>query len=419
MSDSAGLVARTRRLDADVDLLDVAGAEGSLFCRDGIGLAGVGVAATVTVTDRSPAGSAAAVDAVLSAIDTDDRVGLPGCGPVALGALPFMPDAPGTLRVPEVLIGRANDGTRWLTTVGPVDDPRHHAPAEELALAAAGDGSDPGTDFADVTIRASVPADRWRDTVASVRDALRAGDARKVVLARAVDVVADRPIDRHAVLRRLRAGYGTCYVYAAGSLVGASPELLVARTGDIVRAHPMAGTVPRTGDPAGDARLAADLLSSHKDLLEHRITIDGIHDALLGWCSYLDEEAAPSIVAVANVQHLATMLEGRLSAPAASVLELVAALHPTPAVCGDPTDVALSVIAEREGFDRGCYAGPVGWVDRLGQGSWAVGIRCADIDGATARCYAGVGVVAESDPDAELAETQAKLRAMLDAVVRP
>ena len=419
MSASAGLVARTRRLDADVDLLDVAGADGSLFCRDGIGLAGVGVAATVTVTDRSPAGSAAAVDAVLSAIDTDDRVGLPGCGPVALGALPFMPDAPGTLRVPEVLIGRANDGTRWLTTVGPVDDPRHHAPAEELALDAAGAAPDPTTDFADVTIRASVPADRWRDTVAAVRDALRAGAARKVVLARAVDVVADRPIDRHAVLRRLRAGYGTCYVYAAGSLVGASPELLVARTGDIVRAHPMAGTVPRTGDPAGDARLAADLLSSHKDLLEHRITIDGIHDALLGWCSYLDEEAAPSIVAVANVQHLATMLEGRLSAPAASVLELVAALHPTPAVCGDPTDVALSVIAEREGFDRGCYAGPVGWVDRLGQGSWAVGIRCADIDGPIARCYAGVGVVAESDPDAELAETQAKLRAMLDAVVRP
>jgi menaquinone-specific isochorismate synthase len=144
-----------------------------------------------------------------------------------------------------------------------------------------------------------------------------------------------------------------------------------------------------------------------------------VNDTLLPWCSYLDWEAEPSIVVVANVQHLGTAVEGRLSRPLPNVLDLVAALQPTPALGGHPRDVALQLIDALESFDRGRYGGPVGWVDAEGNGQWAVGIRCAEIDGRRARLFAGVGVVAGSDPDAELAETQAKLQAMLSAIVRP
>ena len=149
----------------------------------------------------------------------------------------------------------------------------------------------------------------------------------------------------------------------------------------MVRSHPLAGTAPRGGDPAADARLAAGLLASAKDRAEHQVTIDFVHQTLLPWCSFLDEEAEPSVVGVANVQHLGTMVEGQLSDPAPSVLELVEALHPTPAVGGDPRDAAVALIARLETGDRGRYAGPVGWVDGAGNGSWAVGIRSAELTG--------------------------------------
>jgi menaquinone-specific isochorismate synthase len=181
----------------------------------------------------------------------------------------------------------------------------------------------------------------------------------------------------------------------------------------------MAGTTPRGGDPAGDQRLAGALFASAKDRHEHQITIDNVHDTLLPWCSYLDYEAEPSVVAVANLQHLATLVEGRLSRPAPSVLDLVAALHPTPAIAGSPRDRSVAWIAAHEGFDRGRYAGTAGWTDARGNGTWCVSVRCAELSGASARVFAGVGVVPDSDPAAELAETSTKFEAMLGALVRP
>jgi menaquinone-specific isochorismate synthase len=255
--------------------------------------------------------------------------------------------------------------------------------------------------------------------VAEATRRLRDGDAQKVVLARAVEVQTDRPLRAGAVLAHLRRAYPASHLFSIDGFIGATPELLVARAGDRLRAHPMAGTAPRSGDPTTDARLAASLLASDNTRDEHRHTIDMVHDTLLPWCSYLDEEAEPSVVAMANVQHLATRLEGRLSSPAASVLELVGALHPTPAVGGSPREVALALIAELEQLDRGRYAGPVGWVDAAGNGTWAVGIRSAELRGTTARVFAGVGVVADSDPPSELAETRAKMQALLSALVRP
>lgn len=412
------LVARTVRLDTEIDLLELAGDDGVLFEKGRRGLAGRGVALTIDVPRADPKRAADVVGDALAAIESDDAVGLPGCGPVAFGALPFSPTAPGQLIVPTLVAGRADDGTRWVTTV------TEHGtdPAEALHRAlGAGAGRDGSlrVEALDFSVRSSRSPTDWCSAVAAARDEIRAGRARKVVLAREIVVTTSAPLSRHTVLGRLRAAYPGCFVYSIGGLVGASPELLVARSGDIVRSHPMAGTAARSGDPSTDARLAAALLSSAKDQEEHRITIDMVHDTLLPWCSYLDEEAEPSIVAVANVQHLATMVEGRLSSPPASVMELMTALHPTPAVCGHPRDESLALISEHEGLDRGPYAGPVGWVDASGNGEWAVGIRCAAIDGTTARLYAGVGVVADSDPLAELAETQAKLQALLGAIIRP
>ncbi len=186
-----------------------------------------------------------------------------------------------------------------------------------------------------------------------------------------------------------------------------------------MRAHPLAGTAPRSSDPEADARLAAGLLASDKNRWEHRITIDWLLDTLLAYCSYVDAEPEPSIVTLANVHHLGTRVEGRLSSPAASVLELVSALHPTPAVGGDPQGRALELIAELEGLERGRYAGPAGWVDGAGNGAFAVALRSAEVSGREARFCAGVGVVADSDPAAELAETRSKFQAMLSALVRP
>jgi menaquinone-specific isochorismate synthase len=424
---SGTLTARTRALEGEVDLVGVAGDDGTLFVHEGAGLAGVGVAARITLPRTGGRADADAVAAALGAITVDDAVGRPGCGPVAMGALPFDPGSPGTLVVPAVVIGRDGDGTAWVTTVAPGDaHPSDAAVATVVARGAAGPvgfardaGLAPDDGPTSFTVRAERPPADWCAAVAEATSRLRGDALRKVVLARAVTVTADRPLRAGAVLSQLRRSFPSSHLFSMDGFVGATPELLVARADDRVWAHPMAGTAPRSGDPGADARLAASLMASSNTLDEHRYTIDMVHDTLLPWCSYLDEEAEPSIVAMANVQHLATRLEGKLSSPAASVLELVTALHPTPAVGGAPRDAALELIAELEQLDRGCYAGPVGWVDAAGNGTWAVAIRSAQIEGLTARVFGGVGVVADSDPASELAETRAKMQAVLSALVRP
>jgi isochorismate synthase len=408
---AARLVARTTRLDHDVDLLTVAGGDGLLFARDRLGFAGRGAALRV--------GRAEAAEA-LAAIRADDDVARPGTGPVAFGALPFLPGAPAELLVPEVLVARDADGTRWLTTVSPVDGPAPD-PGEAAARVARPETGAPATAPGPgaFEVRSSRPPAAWTDAVATATARIRAGELDKVVLAREVVVTADAPIPVATVLLRLAQGYPGCFLYLVDGFCGASPELLVSRSGDLVRAQPMAGTAPRRGDPTADAQLAASLLASPTYRQEHQVTIDAVHDTLLTFSSYVDYEPEPSVVPLANVQHLATTVEGRLSHPPASVLELVDALHPTPAVCGRPRDAALAVIAELEDLDRGRYAGAVGWVDAAGNGQWAVSIRGAAIDGPVARIVAGNGIVGDSDPATELIETRAKLQAMLSAVVRP
>ncbi len=403
----ADLLACTRRVDGDVDLAGVAGGGGVLFVRDHVGLAGRGVALR---------GSTGEVVDALAAMAVDDEVGVPGCGPVAFGALPFEPGAAAELVVPAQVVGRDPDGTRWVTSIGPASHPVGLGPS---LAAIDGDGPVEPMLPSRFEVAASRPPAEWCDAVAAATARIRAGGLDKVVLAREVVVTADAPIPVDHLLARLRSAYPGCFLYSIDGFVGASPELLVSRHGDIVRAQPMAGTAPRRGDPTADAHLAAGLLASPTYRHEHQVTIDMVHDTLLAFCSYLDYEAEPSVVALAHVAHLATTVEGRLSQPPASVLELVAALHPTPAVCGRPQAAALAAISELEGLDRGRYGGAVGWVDAQGNGQWAVSIRCAEIDGPVARLYGGNGIVAGSDPAVELAETRAKLQAVLEALIRP
>lgn len=403
------LSSTTRRIDADVDLLDVAGADGVVFERDRDGVAGRGVAASWTVDSCHP-DALADVQARLAAIASDDDVGVPGSGPVAFAALPFDPSRPATFVVPATTVGRDNRGTRWITRIDGGED----APSD---LSATDTTRAPRP--ASFRVEATQDPEDWKAMVADATARIATGAFDKVVLAREVEITANVAIDRAGLLSRLRGTFPGCWTFGVADLIGASPELLVARSGEVVRAHPMAGTAPRGGDPTTDARLAASLLASTKDRAEHQITIDMVWETLLPFCSYVDSEPEPSVVAVANVQHLASLVEGRLSAPPASVLELVAALHPTPAVAGWPLAPALAHIEAHEPIDRDRYAGAVGWVDAAGNGTWAVGIRSAIVSGTVARIFAGVGVVADSDPESELAETEAKFQAILSAIVRP
>ena len=383
--------------DGDLDLNDVARGDGYLFVRDGVGVAGRGVAARVPLAD---------VAVALAAIEHIDEVG--GVHPIALGVVPFEAGLRCELVIPQVLVGKSADGTRWVTTI---DD-------ATVDLVATGRPAPSAQTF---TVAPLTPVDRYLAAVTTARDAVRSGVLTKAVIAREVIVSSPEPIDVHAVLLRLKATFGSSHRYSVDGFVGASPELLISVAGNAVRSHPLAGTTPRTGDPDTDQRAAAELLASEKNQIEHRVVIDMIHDTLLPWCSYLDWQPEPSIISVANVQHLSTAMEGHLSDPRPNVLELVTALSPTPALGGFPKAQALALIAEVEGFVRGNYGGAVGWVNAAGDGTWAVAIRCAELsaDRRTARLVAGGGIVADSEPLSELAETQAKLQAMLSAIIRP
>lgn len=411
----------TVRLDADLDLVALGARSGLLWTRPQADdpvpvLAGIGRALHLAV-DRP--GGAADAQAALAALDGPNEVGGAGTGAVAFGAFPFHRTAPGELVVPEIVLGRGADGRRWLTIVGDgsLDPDDALARARQVLDGPAGPAGPEPTSY---DLRSALPPEVWRDeVVAPARDRIRRGELDKVVLARELVLETDHPLHPPTIIGALRDSFPTAIVFRIGGFLGATPELLVSRHGDIVRAHPLAGTAPRSADPAADGRLAAGLLASTKDQGEHRITIEWLLDGLLPFCSYVDAEPEPTIVTLANLHHLGTRVEGRLSSPPASVLELVAALHPTPAVGGDPQGKALEVIAELERAERGRYAGPIGWVDGAGNGAFAVAIRSAQIDGLVTRFYAGVGVVADSDPEAELAETRTKFRAMLGSLIRP
>ncbi|HET8930705.1 MAG TPA: isochorismate synthase [Acidimicrobiales bacterium] len=388
---------QTRRIDGPVDLAAFAGGDGWLFHRDGIGVAGRGVFQRVASTDA---------DASLARL---------GSRVVAIGARPFSPDAAWDLVIPQHQLRVDADGNAWETVI----EDGTEAIAGTAPAATPTPIGPASTGLGSIRIETvESPAD-WRATVARATGLIRDGRADKVVLCREVVAVADQAIAPSVLVRRLGERFGECFVFSVDGLVGASPELLVERTGDTVRSQPMAGTARRSADPVADEAARAELFASPTYRHEHQLTIDMVHDTLLDFTSYLDFEPEPAVIALANVFHLASRVEGQLSAPPASVLDLQAALHPTPAVSGRPRDAAVALIEQLEGRVRGRYAGTVGWVDGAGNGCWAVTIRCAQIDAEDprrARIHAGCGLVADSEPERELAESEAKLQAILSVL---
>jgi menaquinone-specific isochorismate synthase len=406
------LRSRTRVLaDGEVtDLLDVLDPDGFAWIRNGAGFVTAGVAARITVGTGQHRFAQAAdlVAEALRSIEVDgpspgSETG-PGAGPLAVGALPFDDRTPGSLTIPALVVMRRADGSGWITTIGPTD---------LMPRMINGHGSVPGTA---VAVREEPGRAAWTESVRRILSAIDSGEVRKVVLARQLVVEAGAPFDRRAILDRLRRSHPSCFTYAAGGFVGASPELLIRRRGDDVASCPMAGTVRRGATPDEDEALTATLRRSVKEAEEHRLLVEAVVSALAPVCLEPPSAGEPDVVRFPTVSHLATRVSGVLREPAPSALALAGLLHPTPAVGGLPRTGALATIAALEEFSRGLYAGPVGWVDATGDGEWAVALRGAQLDGPRARLSAGAGIVAGSDPDAEWAETEAKLRPMLAAV---
>ncbi|MFG2780548.1 isochorismate synthase [Streptomyces prunicolor] len=319
--------------------------------------------------------------------------------PVVMGSLPFAPDAPPALAIPR--------SVRWAPPLR--EDPLIALPVPHPA------------DRPDWRVREVPAPEHYGAAVASAVARMRAGEFDKVVLARTLELTSPQEPDLPAMLRRLARRDPGGYTFAVPSgpgrtLVGASPELLVARTGGRLTANPLAGSAPRSADLAEDVRRAVALLESPKDLHEHAVVVAAVRDALAPFCTRLDVPERPTLLRTATMWHLSTTVTGELADPRVCALELASALHPTPAVCGAPTDVAREVIAESEPFDRGPYTGMVGWQDADGDGEWVVTIRCAEAEGRSLRLFAGAGVVAASSPEAETAETAAKFRTFLHAV---
>ncbi len=423
-SEVGGLHARTVPLEYGPDALQFDGGPTVLYDRPGLTLVGWGTALLVEAGDAPK---------VLAAIPCDDVVRRPGSGVVALGALPFLGTMAAHLVIPRFIMGieRDADGdTRhWATAVGPDDD---ELPGTDELLDAvlwqygtAPEETGPHP-VGLSAVTTALDTAGYRDLVARTVAGMQMPGARlrKVVLSRPLEVGLRGELALPAVLRALRAAEPACTVFAmpvpAGTFLGASPELLVARHGRRVTCHPLAGTVPRGTTARADADAQGRLAGSGKERAEHGYVVEDIATMLAPFCEELTVPAEPSLVAFRSVAHLGTRIVGRLAAPV-PVLELVARLHPTPAVGGTPRDDALAVIAEGEPDDRGYWAGPVGWTDSAGDGEWMIGIRSALVGAGTSgpslSLRAGSGIVADSDPEAEAEETNVKLATVLDTVL--
>lgn len=340
-------------------------------------------------------------------------------------AVPAGPDLPTAVR--GVLDLALQDGRHDPIVVGAIPFDSHTEPMLSVPLHTHRAGPLPkriAVPSAPMGVNArtvEVPAGAtYADGVRRAVARLRAGELEKVVLARALDITTDAAIDVGRLLRRLITQDPTGYTFALdlapGTLVGNSPELLVSRRAEVVTANPLAGSIPRSPDPIEDFGQAQALLASRKDRREHALVAEAVGETLRQFCTDIEVPATPSLIRTATMWHLSTVVTGRLADPTISSLTLSTALHPTPAVCGTPARDARAAIADYEAFDRGFYTGLVGWENSAGDGEWVIALRCAVAQGHTARLYAGAGIVADSDPAAELAETTAKFRTILSGL---
>ncbi len=381
------------------------------WVRRGEGLVGWGVAAVLRTRGANRFAEARAwwAEQTRAAV-VRDEVRRPGTGLVGFGSFAFADDSgDSVLVVPEVVVGRRGD-TTWVTTIGLAAIP---SPPEVAPTAAPEPPS--GVAFADGALSGA----EWETRVAEAVRRISRGDLEKVVLARDLVATAAADVDVRWPLRRLAESYPMCWTFHVDGLFGATPEMLVRRERGLVTSRVLAGTIRRTGDDERDLALAATLARSSKDLEEHEYAVRSVAESLAPHCTSMNVPESPFVLHLPNVMHLATDVAGVANDSAeatATSLDLAEALHPSAAVGGTPTDTAKALIGEIEGMDRGRYAGPVGWMDASGDGEWGIALRSAEVDGSTVRLFAGCGIVADSDPAAELAEAQAKFVPVRDAL---
>ena len=331
-----------------------------------------------------------------------------GTGPLAFLSFGFTDEAESKVVIPSIIIGQ-KAGKSWITWIGdenqPTIDELSHEQSSRPTLT-----WQPG----------SISNDEWMSRVAAAVSKIKSGDFEKVVLARDITARADQEISIRQLISKLAADYPSTWVFLVSQLIGATPELLVRLSKSLVTSRVLAGTIRKTGDEDRDLALAASLAKSSKDLEEHEYAVRSVADALSPFCSSTNVPESPFVLHLANVMHLATDVTGVVNEGATPVdlFTLIAALHPSAAVCGTPTNVARDVIAEIEGMDRNRYAGPVGWIDARGDGEVGIALRCGELstDARSISLFAGCGIVAGSDPEAELAESQAKLLPMRTAL---
>jgi menaquinone-specific isochorismate synthase len=425
VSNNAGVVpvleVITRQIDDIRPLVPLVDARHPLvFLRRGQGIAGIGEALRLEFTGPSRFRDAAAAwKSVAAAASVTDPLGLPGTGLVALGAFTFADQSAQTsvLIVPSIILGRRN-GVSWITHVSTSASSATGGVPEPVAVPEPVEGPVPhelGDDFSVAFDFGPLDRPGYVSAVEAALVHLRAGELSKVVLARSMVGHLPDGADLRVLLAELATGYPDTWTFAVDGLIGSSPETLVTASHGSVTARVLAGSAPRGADPAADQESAAALATSSKDLDEHQFALRSLLASLAPHARNVTSSEQPFTLKLPNLWHLASDVEGDLSDGSTS-LDLLSALHPTAAVAGTPTDKALALITELEPFDRGRYAGPVGWVGADGDGEWAIALRSAQVDDdGTITAYAGAGIVADSDPDKELAETRMKFRPVIDA----
>lgn len=395
------------RLGEHLPLLDLLPDDAPLsWVRGGDGLVGWGSFATTVVK-----GANRFTDArkwwhqQLGKFAVSDSVHLSGTGPVLFASFSFDPDEDSVLVIPKIVVGMRN-GSSWITWIG--DQPQPALVEKKQVLVDAefnwGDGS--------------ISPAEWQLRVAKAIKEIEETELEKVVLARDLIVHSHRPIDVRKILRNLGDEYPSTWIFAVDGLVGATPELLLRLSRGMVTSRVLAGTISRTGNDEKDLALAASLARSSKDLEEHEYAVRSVADALDPFCTSTNVPESPFVLHLANVMHLATdvtgaLIESKKNIDAFTILEK---LHPSAAVCGTPTNIASQLIKRIEGMSRGRYAGPIGWLDARGDGELGIALRCGQIKDNEIQIYAGCGIVAGSNPEKELTESNAKFAPMRSAL---
>jgi menaquinone-specific isochorismate synthase len=402
----------TVRLGDHLPLLEILPDSNPLaWVRGGEGLVGWGVYATKTVTGPNRFAEARAWwEKQLENFVVTNSVHGSGTGPVLFASFSFSPNDESVLVIPNIVVGNKKDKS-WITWIGSEQQPILNSSLDFVQNAQ--------MQWSNQTDSESKSESEWKEKVSTAVGRIKNGSLAKVVLARDLTFRSEKDIDPRQILLKLASEYPTTWTYCVDGFVGATPELLLRLSRGMLTSRVLAGTISKTGDDSKDLALAASLARSSKDLAEHEYAVRSVADAIEPFCTSINVPDSPFVLHLANVMHLATDVTGAIAETLAHVdaFTILEQLHPSAAVCGTPRPAAAELISEIEGMSRGRYAGPIGWIDAAGDGELGIALRGGEIKGNTIRIFAGCGIVEESDPEVELAETKAKFAPMRSALL--